>query len=70
MSLGSLSVTGGLSPSGSLGPEAERVVARVRSAVGRSGRPFEEVFKGFCRSRATMNRADLARAGLFSRSVS
>ncbi|CAK9017727.1 unnamed protein product [Durusdinium trenchii] len=48
-----------------LSPEAERVVGRVRSAVGRSGRSFEEVFRGFCRSggrgATTMDRADLAR---------
>ncbi|CAE7910264.1 Wdr35 [Symbiodinium sp. KB8] len=48
-----------------LSPEAERVVGRVRSAVGRSNRPFEEVFRGFCKSggrgATIMSRADLAR---------
>ncbi|CAL1154959.1 unnamed protein product [Cladocopium goreaui] len=56
---------GGCAAATLLSPEAERVVGRVRSAVGRSGRPFEEVFRGFCRSggrgAVTMNRADLAR---------
>eukprot|EP00931_Biecheleriopsis_adriatica_P099461 TRINITY_DN7399_c0_g2_i1.p1 TRINITY_DN7399_c0_g2~~TRINITY_DN7399_c0_g2_i1.p1 ORF type:complete len:823 (+),score=151.48 TRINITY_DN7399_c0_g2_i1:32-2500(+) len=66
----SLATPGG-SASSSLGapsamnPEAEKVVVRVRSAVGRSGRPFEEVFRGFCRSGGRgaqiMSRADLAR---------
>lgn len=46
-------------------PEAERVINRVRSAVGRSGRPFDEIFRGFCRSsggaQGLMSRTDLAR---------
>eukprot|EP00930_Biecheleria_cincta_P029444 TRINITY_DN20493_c0_g1_i2.p1 TRINITY_DN20493_c0_g1~~TRINITY_DN20493_c0_g1_i2.p1 ORF type:complete len:889 (-),score=153.41 TRINITY_DN20493_c0_g1_i2:101-2767(-) len=48
-----------------LGPETERVVNRVRSAVGRSGRPLEEVFRGFCRTGGrganVMSRGDLQR---------
>ncbi|CAJ1329602.1 unnamed protein product [Effrenium voratum] len=60
-----LAPVGGSSGPVNLSPEAERVVGRVRSAVGRSGRPFEEVFRGFCRAggrgASTMTRADLAR---------
>jgi len=46
-------------------PEVERVISRVRNAVGRSGRPFEEIYRGFCRSgggaQGLMSRTDLAR---------
>lgn len=46
--------------------DALRVIDRVRSAVQRSNRPYEHVFRGFCRSAgngsaAIMTRADLAR---------
>eukprot|EP00929_Paragymnodinium_shiwhaense_P046814 TRINITY_DN23814_c0_g1_i4.p1 TRINITY_DN23814_c0_g1~~TRINITY_DN23814_c0_g1_i4.p1 ORF type:complete len:832 (-),score=167.00 TRINITY_DN23814_c0_g1_i4:41-2536(-) len=60
----SLANPGGAMSAGKI-QEAERVLDRVRATVGRSGRSFEEVFRGFCRSggglQGVMTRSDLAR---------
>merc|ERR1719272_1515720 len=56
---------GGFGQQGATPAEAEQVLGRVRSAVSRSGRPLDEVFRGFCRSNSGapgfMSRTDLKR---------
>jgi len=57
--------TGQFQLGGATPAEAEQVLGRVRSAVSRSGRPLDEVFRGFCRSNTgapgIMSRTDLKR---------